>query len=156
MTTAKAFCTKIPCPIDCSMRLPSMRMSREAISGDLMKIPCVAPPPGVEITSLLGRWHGGEPDALAELLPVVYGELRRLARRALGDGVTRNHDRKAVDRRHRVEEFCRDDDVLRLDHVDAVRQRLAGQVGVDQRDHAAGTPPSCIDEIEARGWLAEE
>jgi RNA polymerase sigma-70 factor, ECF subfamily len=36
-----------------------------------------------DLTQLLGRWNRGEPDALAEIIPVVYAELRELARRAL-------------------------------------------------------------------------
>ncbi len=33
------------------------------------------------VTSLLHRWQGGDPDALDALMPIVYDELRRLARR---------------------------------------------------------------------------
>lgn len=36
-----------------------------------------------EVTQLLHRWTGGEQAALDELLPLVYTDLRRLARRAL-------------------------------------------------------------------------
>ncbi len=36
-----------------------------------------------EITALLERWSRGDEEALAELMPVVYGELRRLANRAI-------------------------------------------------------------------------
>ena len=36
-----------------------------------------------EVTRLLHRWTGGEHAALAELLPIVYTDLRRLSRRAL-------------------------------------------------------------------------
>jgi RNA polymerase sigma-70 factor (ECF subfamily) len=32
-----------------------------------------------DITRLLARWNSGDADALAELMPLVYGELRRLA-----------------------------------------------------------------------------
>lgn len=32
-----------------------------------------------DITELLARWSGGDRNALAELMPLVYGELRRLA-----------------------------------------------------------------------------
>lgn len=38
---------------------------------------------GEEITKLLQQWKAGRPDALEELVPAVYGELRRLARGAL-------------------------------------------------------------------------
>lgn len=34
-----------------------------------------------EITQLLSRWQGGEAEALNELLPLVYDELSRIARR---------------------------------------------------------------------------
>jgi RNA polymerase sigma factor (TIGR02999 family) len=36
-----------------------------------------------DITSLLGRWRGGDPDALKELTPLVYRELRDLAQHYL-------------------------------------------------------------------------
>ena len=36
-----------------------------------------------DVTSLLRRWTQGERDALGDLLPTVYAELRRLARQAL-------------------------------------------------------------------------
>jgi RNA polymerase sigma factor (TIGR02999 family) len=32
-----------------------------------------------DVTRLLARWHDGEPDALAELMPLVYRELHTLA-----------------------------------------------------------------------------
>ena len=32
-----------------------------------------------DITQLLARWRGGDDEAFDELMPVVYGELRRLA-----------------------------------------------------------------------------
>lgn len=34
-----------------------------------------------EITSLLGKWRSGDPKAAENLMPMVYSELRRLARR---------------------------------------------------------------------------
>ena len=36
-----------------------------------------------EITGRLAAWHGGEDEALHRLIPVVYPELRRIARRRL-------------------------------------------------------------------------
>jgi RNA polymerase sigma factor (TIGR02999 family) len=36
-----------------------------------------------DLTQILDRWNRGEPEALQELIPVVYSELRALARRAL-------------------------------------------------------------------------
>jgi RNA polymerase sigma-70 factor (ECF subfamily) len=35
--------------------------------------------PVTNVTELLARWNRGDRDALAELMPLVYGELRRLA-----------------------------------------------------------------------------
>ncbi len=35
--------------------------------------------PAGEVTVLLGRWQGGDPDAMEKLLPIVYKELRRMA-----------------------------------------------------------------------------
>lgn len=37
--------------------------------------------PSTEVTQLLRRWREGDPEALERLLPLVYEELRRLARR---------------------------------------------------------------------------
>ena len=36
------------------------------------------------VTELLTRWSQGDDAALAELTPLVYGELRRLAHREMG------------------------------------------------------------------------
>ena len=37
-----------------------------------------------EVTVLLGKWTAGEADAIEKLTPIVYGELRKLARSYLG------------------------------------------------------------------------
>ena len=42
-----------------------------------------APVPPAEITQILHEWQKGSPDALNRLMPIVYGELRRLAARQL-------------------------------------------------------------------------
>ena len=47
------------------------------------------PDPG-EVTRALRDWHAGDEDAPARLLPLVYGDLRRVAR-ALARGERRNH-----------------------------------------------------------------
>jgi RNA polymerase sigma factor (TIGR02999 family) len=36
-----------------------------------------------DVTMLLQQWRGGNPQALDQLMPIVYGELRRLASRCL-------------------------------------------------------------------------
>lgn len=43
-----------------------------------------------DVTNLLERWNRGEADALADLFPAIYADLRRIARRALG-GERRGH-----------------------------------------------------------------
>src|SRR5438552_18176023 len=40
-------------------------------------------PGSVEVTSLLHRWTLGDRSALESLMPLVYAELRRLARRSI-------------------------------------------------------------------------
>jgi hypothetical protein len=60
-----------------------------------------------EVTGLLRRWRDGDAEALAQLMPLVYDQLRRLARhysttRALGAGrgaaATRSASRSTVPR----------------------------------------------------------
>lgn len=48
-----------------------------------MKEPVLPSLPG-EITQLLIKWGSGDRDAFEELIPVVYEELKRLARRYMG------------------------------------------------------------------------
>src|ERR1700732_5638943 len=43
--------------------------------------PAVTPVGSAEVTRLLRAWGGGDQAALDQLAPLVYGELRRLARR---------------------------------------------------------------------------
>ncbi len=38
-----------------------------------------------EVTQLLGQWSGGDGDALDELMPLVYDELRRMAHRHMAN-----------------------------------------------------------------------
>ena len=42
-------------------------------------------PPSHQITQLLQAWSGGDEAALNQLMPVVYGELHRLAQRFMAD-----------------------------------------------------------------------
>ena len=43
----------------------------------------VQPDPSDQVTQLLIRWRSGDREALADLMPIVYGELRRMARNYL-------------------------------------------------------------------------
>lgn len=49
----------------------------------------------VPVTGLLSRWEEGDPEALAELMPAVYHQLHRLARRAMS-GERRDHTLQAT------------------------------------------------------------
>ena len=55
------------------------RRTRSGIAADAV---AEAAPPG-EVTRLLERWSQGDEDAFARMLPMVYDELRRMARRHL-------------------------------------------------------------------------
>ena len=49
------------------------------------------------VTELLGRFRAGDPTAVDELLPLVYGELRRIARRQMvGQPADRTLDTTAI------------------------------------------------------------
>lgn len=49
------------------------------------------------VTELLGRFRAGDPEAMDELLPLVYGELRRIARRQMsGQTPDRTLDTTAI------------------------------------------------------------
>jgi RNA polymerase sigma factor (TIGR02999 family) len=50
--------------------------------GDGSTVASPTAPPG-EVTRLLASWSGGDDDALARMVPIVYEELRRMARRHL-------------------------------------------------------------------------
>jgi RNA polymerase sigma factor (TIGR02999 family) len=47
-------------------------------------------PESVQITKLLGAWVKGDVEALEQLTPLVYGELRRIARRCMRDQANGN------------------------------------------------------------------
>ena len=55
----------------------SWRLRLKELSGN-----AVSSPPG-DVTRLLLAWSNGDRDALEGLIPVVYGELRRIAARDL-------------------------------------------------------------------------
>ena len=44
---------------------------------------CPFPAPMTDVTQMLRRWREGDPEAMDRVLPVVYGELRQLARARL-------------------------------------------------------------------------
>jgi RNA polymerase sigma factor (TIGR02999 family) len=117
-----------------------------------------------DVTALLGEWSRGNRDALNELLPHVYGELRRMAdrqfRRERGDHTLqptalvnevylRLVDQRQVDCRNRVHFFGVAAQVMRRILVDHARRHGASKRGDGVRcvsiDEARDVPAS--DEI---------
>jgi RNA polymerase sigma factor (TIGR02999 family) len=97
-----------------------------------------------DVTALLRRWGGGDPSALDELVPVVYGELRRLARRALvperrghtlqptalvHEAFLRLAGERAMSWQNRAQFFAVAAGVLRRILVDHARRRRAAKRG---------------------------
>ena len=68
---------------------PGARASDSGPKSVLENLPPVGPPPA-EVTQLLQAWTQGDPDALADLMPLVCDELRARARRYL-DRENRQH-----------------------------------------------------------------
>jgi RNA polymerase sigma factor (TIGR02999 family) len=132
-----------------------------------------------EITSLLQRWRGGDSEALERLTPLVYDELKRLARAALrGRGAAATLQPTALvselyvrllgrpgmriaDREHFFALAAR---VLRQVLVDRARERAAAKrgaglltVGLDGVEPAAPAPQvvDLLDLDRALGKLRE-
>ena len=97
-----------------------------------------------DITALLGGWALGDPSALNQLLPLVYGELRRIAARQLRgertghtlqptalvhEAYLRLVDQRHVDWRNRAHFFGAAAQVMRRILVDHARRHKAGKRG---------------------------
>ncbi len=107
------------------------------------KPPSSSPAPG-DVTSLLLDWNRGRAEALEELMPVVYEELRRLAKAHLGRE-RRDHtlqptdlvheaylklvDQRHVDWKNRAHFFAVAARLMRRVLVDHARARLAQKRG---------------------------
>lgn len=118
-------------------------------------------PPAAEITRLLHALRGGESEAAERLFPLIYDELRAMARRRLGSrkpGQTldtaglvhetylRLFDQTALAWEHRVHFFAVVAMAMRQIVVDHARRRLAqkrggGQVAVDLELAAVSAEP---------------
>jgi RNA polymerase sigma factor (TIGR02999 family) len=100
--------------------------------------------PGGEVTRLLLRWRGGDEAALAALLPLVYEELRSLARRHLRhergshtlqrtalvhEAFLRIVDQKQVDWESRTQFYGIASQMMRRVLVDHARRRSAAKRG---------------------------
>lgn len=109
-----------------------------------------------EVTVLLRRWRGGDPDALASLLPTVYDELHRLARSAMR-GERRDHTLQATALVHEAYlRLSRGDapDWRDRVHFFAVAARTMRRILVDHARAAAaarrggGAPVTTLDTLD--------
>src|SRR5260370_39662173 len=120
--------------------------------------------PAEDITVLLAGWRGGDRTALDRLVPLIRGELRRIARRHLGRE-RKNHDmqpsslvqeaflRLLPDRnlgwRNRAHFFAVASQVMRHVLVDYARQRRpveSGAAAVDiPLESAGGLSPEQVE-----------
>jgi len=128
--------------------------------------------PAGEVTQLLLRWRAGDEAALAALLPLVYEELRSLARRHLRhergshtlqrtalvhEAFLRIVDQKQVDWESRTQFYGIASQMMRRVLVDHARRRAAAKRGdgaphvdldVVLQDEGAGLPPGRQAEID--------
>src|SRR5271163_3948549 len=97
-----------------------------------------------QLTGLLKAWTGGDQAALDRLIPVVYDELRRMARRHMRNERAGNSlqttalvnevyirlvDVKNVDWQHRAQFFAMSSQIMRRILLDAARARRAQKRG---------------------------
>ena len=100
--------------------------------------------PGIGVTELLLDWNKGDQTALDRLMPLVYEELRRIARRHLGleggghtlqstalvhEAYLRLVDQNRVQWRNRAHFFAVAAQMIRRILVDAARERHAAKRG---------------------------
>ena len=108
------------------------RSGRPSVSGGVPEV-LVSEVPTHDVTALLIEWRGGEHDAVQKLVPLVHGELRRLARRHMA-GERPGHVLQATALVNEV--YLRLVDVRRVQwqdraHFFAVAARLMRRVLVD-------------------------
>ncbi len=102
------------------------------------------PVPAEELTQLLGQWNGGDDQALGELMPLVYEELRRMAHRHMaqerGDHTMQAtalvnevylklKDQRAANWKNRAQFFAVAAQMMRRILVDYARQHARGKRG---------------------------
>ena len=135
----------------------------------------MAIPGPAEVTELLKAWGGGDKEALDRLAPVVYDELRRIARRYMRNqrsGITlqttalvnevylRLVDVSNVDWQHRAQFFAISAQMMRRILVDAARARGSGKRGGGAAkvniDEVAIVSPQPADAIVALDAALEE
>jgi RNA polymerase sigma factor (TIGR02999 family) len=128
-----------------------------------------------EVTELLLAWSNGDPDALAQLTPLVYGELRRRAAAALRrerQGYTlqptelvhelyfRLVDQRRIVWRNRAQFFGVAAEMMRRLLVDRARacrtaKRSGGWTRVTLDDAVAATSPVEIDVLDLDSALSQ-
>ena len=101
-------------------------------------------PPPPDVTALLDEWNRGNENALGELLPLVYAELRRVAARQLRrerashtlqptalvhEAYLRLTDQRQVDWKHRAHFYGVAAQIMRRILVDHARRRAASKRG---------------------------
>lgn len=116
----------------------------------------VSEPPASDATEILQRWSAGDPDAPARLMPLVYEELRRLARQYLQqersghtlqptalvhEAYLRLVDQSRVQWRSRAQFFGVAAQLMRRILLDHARAHLAAKRG-GQAEHIS------LDELE--------
>ena len=114
-----------------------------------------------EITGLLRAWAGGDADALAQLIPRIYNDLRRAARRHMRkerpdntlestalvhEAFLRLVNVQVTDWKDRAHFFAVASQMMRRILVDAARARLSSKRGGDlQREEHSSAPD--LDQI---------
>jgi len=127
-------------------------------------------PKSVEISVLLKAWRGGDQAALDRLVPLVYAELHRIARRHMrneragntlqttalvNQAYLRLVDVKNADWNDRVHFFAVSARVMRRILVDAARARASGKRG-GQLKRASHSKAMNLDEIPVLGFKRGE
>jgi RNA polymerase sigma-70 factor, ECF subfamily len=125
----------------------------------------MTPPDSLEITVLLKAWGGGDQAALDRLVPLVYAELHRMARRHMrneragntlqttalvNQAYLRLVDAKNAGWNNRMHFFAVSAQVMRRILVDAARARASGKRGgqLKRADHSTAIN---LDEIPDLG-----
>jgi RNA polymerase sigma factor (TIGR02999 family) len=122
--------------------------------------------PGVhEITKLLRAWAGGEREALDQLIPRIYSELRRLAQRharrerteqsmqataLVNEMYLRLVDVHGVDWKDRAHFFAVCSQVMRRILVDAARTRAAAKRGGKQASEGATVDFNAVPDLSSK------
>ena len=121
--------------------------------------------PTTEITELLLQWNRGDRAALDRLMPLIYSELRRLARQKMrnedpahtlqptalvSDIYLRLVDQKRVNWQNRAHFFGAAAQIIRrvlVDHARAKRRLKRGALNITLSNRIATAAPPCLDVV---------